>query len=82
MDPISEVLSRKQLLHVLAVSDSTERRRRKSDGDWPPHVCIGNKVCYLRSSVDDWLHRQEATYQPDPSQIGRLCAKPSVGGES
>ena len=61
--PTGELVPRRQLLEELGLSDSSERRKRQGDGDWPPHLCIGTKVYYRRSAVDDYLRRQEAICQ-------------------
>jgi len=42
------------------LSPSGERRHRREQDDWPPHIEIGRKVLYRRAAVMDWLHRQEA----------------------
>jgi hypothetical protein len=59
VNPTDELLSRKQFIAELGISDSTERRARAGTHDWPPHLCIRKKVYYLRSAVDDFLRRQE-----------------------
>ncbi len=44
------------------LSPSGERRHRREQDDWPPHIEIGRKVLYRRAAVMDWLHRQEAKW--------------------
>jgi predicted DNA-binding transcriptional regulator AlpA len=61
MDVDDQFLSRKNLLGEFGISDSSERRRRKCDENWPAHVRIGRKVYYRRSAIEDWLRRQEAS---------------------
>jgi hypothetical protein len=70
MFPTSELLSRSDLLKHFDISDSSERRHRQADPTWPPHVCIGKKVFYRRSSINDWLDQREASCRqetPDAS---------------
>jgi len=42
------------------LSPSSERRHRREQDDWAPHVVIGRKIFYRRAAVTDWLERQEA----------------------
>jgi len=42
------------------LSPSGERRHRREQPDWPPHVGIGRKIFYRRAGVMQWLERQEA----------------------
>jgi len=42
------------------LSPSGERRHRREQADWPPHVEIGRKIFYRRAGVMQWLERQEA----------------------
>ena len=42
------------------LSPSGERRHRREQDDWAPHVVIGRKIFYRRAAVLDWLERQEA----------------------
>jgi hypothetical protein len=42
------------------LSPSGERRHRREQTDWPPHVEIGRKIFYRRAGVMQWLERQEA----------------------
>lgn len=37
------------------LSRSGERKHRSRGGGWPPHVEIGRKVFYRRSTVEKWL---------------------------
>ena len=60
-DTERELIPRKRLLDELGISDSSERRGRTGNRDWPPHLSIGKKIFYRRASVDDWLRHQEAT---------------------
>ncbi len=75
MNPTGDLISRRQLLEELEISDSSEWRKRKEGGhEWPPHLCIGRKIYYRRSAVDDWLRRQEALCQPaDHATIAAIC---------
>ena len=61
--PTGELVPRRQLLEELGLSDSSERRKRQGDQDWPPHLYIGTRIYYRRSAVDDYLRRQEAICQ-------------------
>jgi predicted DNA-binding transcriptional regulator AlpA len=60
MHPNKQFLSRAEVLELTGVSDSTERRRRNDEYDWPPHVRIGGKVCYPAAGVDEWLELKGA----------------------
>lgn len=62
-DTGSELLSRRQFLRELGISDSSERRGRRGRGAWPPHVWIGGKLYYRRAAINDWIRQQEATAQ-------------------
>ena len=42
------------------LSPSGERRYRREQHDWAPHVVIGRRIFYRRAAVLDWLERQEA----------------------
>lgn len=42
------------------LSPSCERRHRRQQQDWPPHVEIGRKVFYRRAAVMRWLELREA----------------------
>lgn len=46
------------------LSPSGERKHRREQTDWAPHVVIGRKVYYRRSGVMEWLERQEAKQGP------------------
>ena len=73
MNPTGDLLNRRQLFEELGISDSNERRKRKQGGsDWPPHLCIGNKVFYRRDSVTAWLLRQEAICHLDDATTTAL----------
>ena len=61
MFPTGDLMSRAQILDHLGISDSSERRRRKNDPSWLPHICLGSKVYYRRSSIEAWLDQREAT---------------------
>jgi len=61
--PTRELVPRRQLLEEFRLSDSSERRKRQGNEDWPPHLCIGARIFYRRSAVDDYLRRQEAICQ-------------------
>ena len=80
MIPTDELVSRKQFIEELGISDSSERRGRAGPHDWPPHLCIRTKVYYRRSAVDDWLRRQEALCNAGlSSNTGRrLIDKPTM----
>ena len=41
------------------LSPSGERKHRKTQADWAPHLQIGRKVFYRRAGVLDWLERRE-----------------------
>ena len=47
----TELVSRKQLLTELDISDSSERRGRRGNHEWPPHLRIGTKVYYRRAAI-------------------------------
>jgi predicted DNA-binding transcriptional regulator AlpA len=82
MYPTGDVLSRRQFLEELGISDSSERRKRKKGGHtWPPHLFIGRKVYYRRSAVDDWLRRQEAICRPtDDVEVEAMHRRAEVAG--
>ncbi|ASL16272.1 hypothetical protein MYCOZU2_03898 [Mycobacterium intracellulare subsp. chimaera] len=69
-DTGSELLSRKQFLAKIGISDSGERRGRTGERDWPPHLLVGQKVYYRRAAVDDWILRQEAICNSGPPEVG------------
>lgn len=71
-----DIISRKGLLEWLDVSDSTERRKRKEGRSWPPHLLIAGKICYRRSTVEDFIRAQEAISQKGISEVH---VKPSAG---
>lgn len=48
-----------EFLALTHLSRSNERKHRTSDDDWPPHVRIGRKVLYRRSTVEEWLSERE-----------------------
>ena len=73
-DTASELMTRRQFLKELELSDSTERRGRTGGGEWPPHLLIGKKVYYRRESLDDWLRHREAATQ---SAAGELAESQS-----
>ncbi len=66
-----ELMSRQHFLEMLGISDSNERRRRKTSPAWPPHLRIGKKVYYRKSAVETYLRQLErlssgATSEGDP----------------
>jgi hypothetical protein len=67
-DTVSELVTRRQFLKKLGISDSSERRGRTGGGEWPPHLLIGKKVYYRRESLDDWLRHREAATQSVPRE--------------
>ena len=66
-DAECQLISRKQFLGLLAISDSNERRKRRASQAWPPHLRIGNKVYYRRAAVEDDLRAQELAEEPCPA---------------
>jgi hypothetical protein len=68
-DTESELITRRQFLKELKISDSSERRGRTGGGEWPPHLLIGKKVYYRRQSLDDWLRHREAATQSTPREL-------------
>lgn len=52
------LVSRLELLELLGISDSTERRGRQSS-DWPPHIMIRKSVYYNWPTVEKWLLQRE-----------------------
>ena len=68
-DTASELMTRRQLLKELGISDSSERRGRTGGGEWPPHLLIGKKVYYRRESLADWLRHREAATQCSPREL-------------
>jgi hypothetical protein len=62
-DTACELMTRKQFLQRMGISDSSERRGRRGGGEWPPHLLIGKKVYYRPESCDDWLRHREAITQ-------------------
>ncbi len=80
-DTVSELVTRRQFLKELGISDSSERRRRKEGADWPPHLLIGRKVYYRRESLSDWLHQRESatqSVQRGPDRTGDAEAMTAV----
>jgi hypothetical protein len=69
MDSHDELVPRTNLIDLLNISDSGERRKRKAGVDWPPHVLIGRKVYYRRESLSAWL-RQRESIAPDHRNLG------------
>lgn len=63
MNVDDQLVPRTNLLGEFRISDSSERRRRREGGDWPPHVLVGKKIYYTRSAIETWLRRQEAKSQ-------------------
>lgn len=59
-DTRHELIDRRTLLEKLGISDSSERRARARQRDWPPHLRIGAKIFYRNSVVDEWVRQQEA----------------------
>jgi hypothetical protein len=68
-DTVSELMTRRQFLKQLGISDSSERRGRTGGGEWPPHLLIGKRVYYRRESLDDWLRQREAASQSAPGEL-------------
>ena len=69
--PTLQLIPREQVLKRMNVSDSTERRKRQSGGNWPAHVMVGNRILYSESSVNDWITAQEtANTGSDTSTVG------------
>jgi predicted DNA-binding transcriptional regulator AlpA len=58
--PTLQLIPREQVLKRMNVSDSTERRKRKSGDNWPAHVMVGNRILYSESSVNEWIAAQES----------------------
>lgn len=56
-DPLLALGEFRELLHL---SPSGERKKRREQDDWPPHLVIAGKIFFRRSAVTDWLERQEA----------------------
>ena len=44
---------------VMHSNPSTERRMRREEQDWPPHLCVGRKIFYIREGVRDFLARRQ-----------------------
>lgn len=65
MAAAGQLLSRSELIKALGISDSSERRRRRNDPMWVPHLVIGTKVYYRPQSVEHWLGCREATCSGD-----------------
>ena len=57
-----QLLTRKQVLDMLSISDSSERRMRQY-GEMPDHLRIGRKVYYRLSTVEQWLSNLESDKQ-------------------
>ena len=62
MDKLNEnVLMELPEFRALAhLSPSAERKHRREQKDWAPHLVIGRKIFYRRAAVMEWLERQEA----------------------
>ena len=57
-DMLMDLAEFRALTHL---SPSCERRHRRGQHDWPPHLEIGRKIFYRRASVVQWLEHREAT---------------------
>ncbi len=60
MDELSEktLMGLPEFCALFHHSPSSERRLRREQQDWPPHVEIGRRVFYLRDGVRAWLVRR------------------------
>ena len=68
-----------EFLKVMHSSPSTERRMRREEQDWPPHIVLGRKVFYFRDGVRDFLERQRAAQAgAGPESV---VAAEALGGE-
>lgn len=59
-DTTDELIDRRTFLAKLKISDSSERRGRARQRNWPAHLRIGSKIFYRSSVVDEWVRHQEA----------------------
>jgi len=74
MNLTDELISRRELLRELEISDSSERRKRRGSHPWPPHLYIGSKVYYRRSAVNAFLQHQEAICRSGPTDVDQKSA--------
>jgi predicted DNA-binding transcriptional regulator AlpA len=49
------LMTLEEFLALTHLSRSNERKHRSQDEGWPPHIEIGRKVFYRRSTVEKWL---------------------------
>lgn len=54
----NELMPLTEFLQETGMSQSTERRLRQEQEDWPPHLSLGKRIYYLRSGWADWLASQ------------------------
>jgi hypothetical protein len=55
-----ELLSPKDLRRLHPKFGLQFQRNHRAAGDFIPHLCIGNRIFYMRSSVTKFLAEQEA----------------------
>ena len=51
----NELMPLSEFLQETGMSQSTERRLRQEQEDWPPHLSLGKRIYYLRSGWAQWL---------------------------
>lgn len=67
------LITRRQFLDKLGISDSNERRKRQSAPHWPPHLSIGRKIYYRLSTVEEYLRQSEEACSSGPSSPTERC---------
>ena len=68
---IEQLLTRAQVIRRMGISDSTERRMRRSGHSWPAHIRLGHRVLYRESAVSEWVAAQESITAENPQVSDR-----------
>lgn len=76
------LITRRQFLDKLGISDSTERRKRQSEQHWPPHLLIGRKIYYRFSTVEEYLRQSEKARVSGPVDGDSEAPRDTVGTPS
>ena len=86
----NELMPLSEFLQETGMSQSTERRLRQEQEDWPPHLSLGKRIYYLRSGWADWLSGQARAIrsrrglrksQPSDTDGSQAGATGSAGGD-
>lgn len=64
MSSNEQLIPRSKVIERMNISDSTERRMRKSGQSWPAHVRVGHRVLYRESGIAEWVAAQESIGDP------------------